>query len=581
MICFSWVPSGRDLGRDNMPVTFYPHQVRAIEWMKQVESRYRMVSDQCHGGILAHAMGLGKTTTMLGVIDQINQTQPTQTLVVCPKSVLQQWKEEALKVTSLEEDDVLMYHGQGRLERLEELSSKKLVLTTFDLVRLDHLSETGVSGHRWGRLVIDEAHHICETNSKTSLAVRSLQSPNRWCITGTPFKNNVADLIALAKFIGVAPYNRSTWWRLYSDNPKKIAEWRHTCVHWEEKHVMNLPSIHSRFQLCEPFAYESHLFSMVQSQVDAADLVTLCSGDQPQQKKLLKILRLRQLADHPLMLVSLRNAEKLLSGSCQDRVIGCQLCGGEVDCLNNDTCNHRVCSTCGQLDSSCPMCPLCLVSGVSNHMNWMHSSKTQALLSYVNEFPNDKMVVFSQWTTCLDLLSLMFLRMGIKCICFDGRVNSLEERGDIIRQFEQDDDCRILLTSLGAGGEGLNLICATHVVLMEPYWNLAVEQQALDRVHRIGQTRDVHVLRLVSAGVEDWVVDIQKWKQQELERLLLGVEPEEGLARKRSRGGRRTKGSKVKPVDALLDVKMQFSYSSGKKRGSGGLMKFSKRVKTQ
>ncbi len=563
-----------------MQVELYPHQVRAIEWMQTVERRYRMLPSQSHGGILAHAMGLGKTISMLGLIE----ASGGQTLVVCPKSVLQQWREEALRVTSFSPEEVLVYHGQGRAETLDDLFSKKLVLTTFDLVRLDHSSHSGVSCHRWDRLVVDEAHHICENNSKTSQAIQSLQSPNRWCITGTPFKNGVADLVALAKFINVAPYNRSTWWRLYSQKPLKMAEWRTRFVHWEEKQVMNLPSVHARSFSCEPLPHESHLFSMVRAQVDATDEANVSrtssnsSIDQPQQKKLLKILRLRQLADHPLMLVSLAHAKHLLDLETSDDV-SCSMCNSDLNSDPLPECGHAVCQRCQHLDSACPICPMCLVSTVENEHglgNWMHSSKTRALSNYVSEFPDDKMVIFSQWTTCLDLLHLMFTRMGIKCICFDGRVNSLEERGDIITRFEEDDDCRILLTSLGAGGEGLNLICATHVVLMEPYWNVAAEQQALDRVHRIGQTREVHVLRLISSGVEDWVVDIQKWKQQELERLLLGVEPVNKLSRKKGKMDK-----KVKPTDALLDVKMQFSHTSGKKRGLGGLMRFSKKVRRE
>jgi SNF2 family DNA or RNA helicase len=126
------------------------------------------------------------------------------------------------------------------------------------------------------------------------------------------------------------------------------------------------------------------------------------------------------------------------------------------------------------------------------------------------------------------MLAMMLECMTVAYARFDGRVNSIDERGDIINVFRDEPSCHVLLTSLGAGGEGLNLIFANHVVLMEPYWNCAAEQQAIDRLHRIGQTKVTHVLRLMSKGsIEDWVQVIQRKKTKELERLLCGKECEE------------------------------------------------------
>jgi SNF2 family DNA or RNA helicase len=102
-------------------------------------------------------------------------------------------------------------------------------------------------------------------------------------------------------------------------------------------------------------------------------------------------------------------------------------------------------------------------------------------------------------------------------------VNSTEDRENVISRFRRDPDCKILLTSLGAGGEGVNLTFATHVILMEPYWNVAVEQQAIDRLHRIGQQSTTHVARfVVEDTVEEWVQSIQAKKTNELNRLLFG-----------------------------------------------------------
>jgi SNF2 family DNA or RNA helicase len=214
---------------------------------------------------------------------------------------------------------------------------------------------------------------------------------------------------------------------------------------------------------------------------------------------------------------------------------------------------------------------------------WLHSAKTRELWQYLektfHDSPDDKVVLFSQWTTCLDLLALMLEVMGLPFSRFDGRVNSMDERGDIIVNFREHDECRVLLTSLGAGGEGLNLTFANHVILMEPYWNCAVEQQAVDRLHRIGQQRITHVVRLLMPdSIEDWVREIQTKKTKELERLLCGKEIVDTRARPTFRlGGGVVTGT----GDHVLTAKARFNepYAfpvEGAERPVDGLGRFLK-----
>ena len=561
-----------------MPVTFYPHQISAIQWMSKIENCRRFIPTQPRGGILAHAMGLGKTTSMLGLIEQ---SAARLTLVVCPKSVLEQWREEAQKVTTLVPEEITVYHGSQRTAMLiGQASGVRIVLTTFDIVRLDHAIHDNKADHRvtlfsrvWDRIVVDEAHHICEQGSKTARAIRTLQSPNRWCITGTPFKNGVADLVALAKFLCVAPYSDPSWWRVYSKNRVKLQEWREAFVNMLGKDALDLPIVNSQLARCPRSDAETRLVDdlekvnalRVTAAVTGANTTTTTNEtltgwyDGPenpsQQHELLKILRLRQLANHPLMLVPTEVAEFLCGGDARvDGSQSCHACGMGSDVQGGGAlCDkHQVCTGC---QSQNIMCPLCLVQGLNRQGRWLHSSKTRQLWDYVETHRGDKMVVFSQWTTCLDLLALMFKEMGVTCIRFDGRINSLEERTEIIQHFRDDTECKILLTSLGAGGEGLNLTCATHVVLMEPYWNCAAEQQAVDRVHRIGQAEPVHVLRLImEPSVEQWVLDIQKFKNQELDRLLWGLEPTE-IPKYVSRNG----NALLRPADAMMSVKLKFN----------------------
>ncbi len=535
----------------------FPHQVQAVQWMQTVEQRPRMVAEQPHGGILAHAMGLGKTITMLALI---RSQGLGSTIVVCPKSVLGQWRDEAVRILNLHDDDIILYHGAHRTAALENSRvDHRFVLTTFDIVRLD-CKTNGVALHQayWDRVILDEAHRICEQSSKTARAIRSLRARNRWCITGTPFKNGVADLVALSKFLLVPPYCNSTWWRCHSQNKHKLREWRNTFIHMQDKSVLSLPPVKEVTLLATRTPSENDVERQLQEMqpaapspgivdLDVEDLRDIFKNAPPQQQEheLLKIMRLRQAANHPLMLASPAAMVRLLTDGPYPSGEQCQACGAVSTPLvqrsdkrrplteRKDTCDHTMCEACMEDLIVCPCCvaeSMPVTTMESTRRPWRHSSKTKLLSTYLETvFLQDKkhkVVLFSQWTTCLDLLALMLDTMDIQWARFDGRVNSIDERGDIITDFRTRPECRVLLTSLGAGGEGLNLTFATHVILMEPYWNCAAEQQAVDRLHRIGQARVTNVLRLfTSNSVEDWVKEIQVKKTRELQRLLCGKEP--------------------------------------------------------
>jgi len=559
-------------------VTLFPHQLTAVQWMQRTERRPRMVPEQPHGGILAHEMGLGKTITCLSLM---SLEGVGNTIVVCPKSVITQWLHEATRVLNLPARDIIVFHGAHREVQQQarddaDASPRKkgsvLVLTTFDIVRMD-LQRKGrggswIHGQFWDRVVLDEAHRICEQSSQTARAIRSLRGRNRWCVTGTPFKNGVTDLVALSKFLMVPPYCNTTWWRTHSSNPHKIREWRNMFVHMQAKHVLSLPALDSRVQFVTSSALErafaqqlsegTSLSSMPPLVADAdadADVAADVDGalQRPhhgQEYELLRIMRLRQTANHPLLLhgssvIALRLVTAPPSSPSPSHA--CDACGDASSSFSTEPCGHSLCPTCRasvspaaaaaaeEADVSGCICCVAAALPVTRSETrpsafWRHSSKTQALADYLVHTlrrgggdAGSKVVLFSQWTTCLDLLAglLSFLEIGYAM--FDGRVNSLEEREATLTRFKTDPACEVLLTSLGAGGEGLNLTFANHIILMEPYWNLAAEQQAIDRLFRIGQTRVTHVLRLcVDDSIENWVRTIQINKEIELRRLMFG-----------------------------------------------------------
>jgi SNF2 family DNA or RNA helicase len=497
-------------------VELYPHQVQAVEWMQATERRPRMVPDQPHGGILAHAMGLGKTLTMLSFI---RAQEAGRTLVVCPKSLLVQWEAEAHRVGW---ETVTTYHGITRKLPPSD-GTHQLVLTTFDIVRLEQTRGRRMHATTWDRVVLDEAHRICEQSSKTSKAIQALRAPNRWCITGTPFKNGMSDLMALSRFLMVAPYCNISWWRWYGNSVSKLREWRRLFLHLRDKSVLTLPPM------------TQHVVEVVLSPVERAldtrlgeaqwkvhvgdELLTTANHD---QHELLRILRQRQAANHPMLLTPLEAMRHLVYAR-PTPPRACEACGGGQGTPTTG-CAHRLCPRCGDE----PVCAVCIATTLrtQNPQGWLHSAKTRALWTYLRDtarvkHTSVKVVIFSQWTTCLDLLGWMLDTEGVGHARYDGRVNTTEEREQVITHFQTTPKCQVMLTSLGAGGEGVNLTFASHVIIMEPYWNLAVEQQAIDRLHRIGQEGTTHVVRLqVKNSVEEWVQSIQVRKTNELQRLL-------------------------------------------------------------
>lgn len=525
-------------------IQLYPHQEDAVAWMQRTEDRPRMVSDQPHGGILAHAMGLGKTISMLSLI---MCQPPGRTLVVCPKSLLLQWHREANLVGI---SNVVMYHGAGR--KYTEPTGHTIVLTTFDIVRIEfsQKSERVLHDIRWDRVVLDEAHRICEQSSKTSRAIQSLRACNRWCVTGTPFKNGISDLIALSRFLMIAPYCNSNWWRMFGHSSVKLGEWRKLFLHMRDKSELKdlPPVVHHNIKVTLPPG-ERRVYASLGT-IAWRPRETECI----EQHELLKILRQRQATNHPLLILASGNTHHMMNGG-----EGCVGCGAP----NTTTCGvHALCANC----KNEPLCVGCIVQDLRTGDGWVHSAKTHALWTYLSEQVRildspTKVVLFSQWTSCLDLIGCMLTHHGIEFGCYDGRVNSTEEREDVISQFRDSPGCKVLLTSLGAGGEGVNLTFATHVVLMEPYWNAAVEQQAVDRLHRIGQKETTHVVRFIADDtIEEWVQEIQTKKSTELRRILFGADTHAGS----------------KPVRCIRE---QFDDVDSESPGLSSFIRNSKRIK--
>jgi superfamily II DNA or RNA helicase len=381
-----------------------------------------------------------------------------KSLVVCPTSVLPNWQAELKRFRpSLK---VSVYHGAGRA--LDEAAD--VTLTTYALLRLDQVQ---LSAPLWNTVVLDEAQAIKNPDSKVARAAYGLRAETRLALSGTPIENRLEELWSLMHFTNHGLFGGR---REFDDRwAQPVAEGRAGAAQALRKRIRPFVLRRLKRDVAPelPPRTEAVLFVTLDEPERAvydavfaasrAEVVALLNEGGSVMKALEALLRLRQAACHPALVPGQRAAT---------------------------------------------------------------SSKVQALLDALGTAAADghKALVFSQWTSLLDLIEPHLRAAGIAFLRLDG---STTNRGEVVEQFQAEGGPPVMLISLKAGGMGLNLTAADHVFLVDPWWNPAVEAQAADRAHRIGQERPVMIYRLVSQGtVEEKILGLQEKKRALFEAAL-------------------------------------------------------------
>ncbi|MET0401996.1 MAG: DEAD/DEAH box helicase [Cystobacter sp.] len=383
------------------------------------------------------------------------------TLVVAPTSVLPNWEAEVKRFRpSLK---VSVYHGPGRV--LDEAAD--VTLTTYALMRLD--AEL-LGARQWDTVVLDEAQAIKNPDSQVARAAYGLQASFRIALSGTPIENRLEELWSLMHFtnrglLGGRKDFENRWARPVSDNQKGAAERLRARIRpfvlrrLKREVAPELPPRTESVRHVTLSERERALYDAVYA-ATREEVVSQLEEGGSVLKALEALLRLRQAACHPALLP-------------------------------------------GQQAKT--------------------SSKVEALVEALGTAVDDghKALVFSQWTSMLDLIEPALKEAGIPFIRLDG---STSNRGAVAASFQDPEGPPVMLISLKAGATGLNLTAADHVFLVDPWWNPSVEAQAADRAHRIGQQRPVMVYRLVSRGtVEEKILTLQDKKRALFESALGGT----------------------------------------------------------
>ena len=419
------------------------------------------------GGVLADDMGLGKTIQTLAHLAALQEKNPSPALIVAPTSVLGNWRAEARRFTP--QLACLLWHGPGR--RADALATTDLVVTSYATLMRD--AEL-FAARRWGVVVIDEAQMIKNPGAKISQAVRRLEADQRLCLTGTPVENHLGELWSLFDFLAPGFLGDARGFnRLY-----RVPIERRGDEHRGEllrRRIAPFLLRRRKDEVARELPPKSVMLRTVTLGTRQADLYESLRASL--QGHLQQAIASRGLGRSQMEI--LEALLKLRQACCDPRLLKLE-------------------------EAPAP------------------SAKLEAVLEMLPELIEDgrRILLFSQFTQMLDLIAGELKERAIDYLMLTGRSR---QRETLIQRF-QAGEVPLFLISLKAGGTGLNLTAADTVIHYDPWWNPAVENQATDRAHRIGQDKPVFVYKLLCADtVEERIQAMQDRKQALADQLQAGT----------------------------------------------------------
>ncbi|KAL5639611.1 hypothetical protein ACGC1H_006279 [Rhizoctonia solani] len=417
-------------------------------------------------------------------------------------------------------------------------------------------------GVRWWRIVLDEAQNIKNRTTKAALACCALRGRNKWCLTGTPIQNSVEELYSLFKFLGVRPLN--DWDQFRTTIAQPVKQGRSTRamkrLHVVLKVIMlrrtkdmtingapllNLPGRKVQTVMCEFDEDELAFYKALEQKTELTLNKFIRAGTVMKNytSVLLLLLRLRQACDHPSLVskdfqkdadaVESRPAKKddeeeedaladlFQKMGVDKRVLTCAICQTELPVDANEDDKH--CEECAaNIVAQSRRKSIATKSGLPPS-----SAKIRKMLELLEEIDDrsegeDKTIIFSQFTTMLDLLEPFLKNAGISYSRLDGSMVP-KDREVALDKIRNSSKTKVILISFKAGSTGLNLTACNNVILVDLWWNPALEDQAFDRAHRLGQTKDVHIYKLtIPETVEERILKLQDAKRDLAKAALSG-----------------------------------------------------------
>ncbi|KAM6511298.1 hypothetical protein FALCPG4_016300 [Fusarium falciforme] len=509
----------------------------------------------CLGGIIADVMGLGKTLTTLAAIacskpvaqdfeTNLNSPPPRPTratlIVATSHQVLNVWLSEIEKHLKRGALRTAIFHGDDRAKTTQDLFKYDVVLTTYPTLLADYKGRRVLQDIAWFRIVLDEAHYVRNHSTQRFKAIQNLQASRRWCLTGTPIQNSLDDLRSLLKFLRFRHFDEHSFFDKYIVDPLREDPHngfrnlrillRAICLRRGETYL-DLPPYETTEVKISLTPKEMGLYQGIladcQKQFD--DVVSKKSKANNYTILFTTIMKLRRLCNHGSFHVSSRD-EALCEFCCGDSketttfLDGLETCPECSRALKSS--NRKTLAPSMRQESSLSPAPSLSATGSLSQVSspatpgpgdglFGNSTKLSTVIQNItSSLPGSKNIVFTAWRSTLDLLERMLTENGTQCRRIDGRV-SVSDRTERLSEFQFDPENRIpvLLLSIETGAVGLTLTAADRVHIVEPQWNPSVEQQAIGRALRIGQTRKVTTVKyIVQNTVEENIVTLQKKK---------------------------------------------------------------------
>ncbi|MBO6148966.1 MAG: DEAD/DEAH box helicase [Lachnospiraceae bacterium] len=446
-----------------------PYQSEGYRWIK-------MLKHCGFGGILADDMGLGKTLQVISFIlsekEDGKRGDELRTLVICPASLVYNWQREIETFTKNLSVAVIAGTAAGRKEMIEGAADADVWITSYDLLKRDIGLYEGI---HFANEIIDEAQFIKNQNTQAAQSVRVVDSSFRMALTGTPIENHLSELWSILDYL--MPGFLYSYHRFQKDFESPIVS---------DKDEAILDRLR---RLVHPFILRRLKKQVLKDLPDKLEEVVTVKLDGEQ----------RRLYD--------ANAERIRQtlGSMKDD----EYRTGKLQILAELTKLRQVCCD-----------PSLLYEGYK-----AESAKLEACMQLINQAieGGHKLLLFSQFTTMLDIIGERLKKSGISYHRIDGSVGK-EKRMEMVDSFAND-DVPVFCISLKAGGTGLNLTAADIVIHYDPWWNQAAQDQATDRTHRIGQTQRVSVYELIARDtIEERIQKIKDSKSKLVEDVLSGGE---------------------------------------------------------
>ncbi len=455
---------------DGLTATLRPYQQKGFEWLV-------LLSKIQAGACLADDMGLGKTLQAIAFLQHMqNATPGARHLIVAPLSLVFNWKQELEKFAP--GLSLYVFHQNNRDLKEFVSSGKHVMITSYGTAR-SAIEEMSLIN--WNTVIIDESHNIKNPSAQITKAVYRLSALNRIALSGTPVMNNTFDIYSQLNFVLPGLLGGPEFFRREYAIPID--------------HHGNVEKTNALQKVTAPFVLRRTKKQVASDLPEKTEAVLWCQMDELQKEAYETIKK--QIKTSVFLDIARDGFSKakfsILQGIMKLRQVCCApslLKDSEITCRD--------------------------------------SIKLEMLMNELRDnVGNSKSLVFSQYLGMLDLIAKQCKEENIPYLYFDGST-PLAERAAMVNSFQDEGSgSRVFLISLKAGNAGLNLTAAEYVFLMDPWWNNAVEQQAIDRTHRIGQTKNIFAYKLICRNtIEEKILELQKKKRQLSEEL---VTEEEGF----------------------------------------------------